>query len=215
MKKFFLFVSLFSSFGLLAQYKHQLKVSLLGVNGSYSYGINIAFESLNKKFNYLIDYQGFGDFYTSKSKITKENQQYYYTETDISTRYIGINLGTFTSLSKSDKFSLNGGIKMFLGRHTNATQIKEYILDSSRFGIGWQFKDRRLTLGSIPTIYTHSFAFGAIPFIRMDAKLSSRFFLIPEIQLPLTGNTNPDKANLFFNIGFNISLAYRFSKSGV
>lgn len=213
MKKFLVFLGLIYTLGLSAQYKYQLKANLLVRNGAFTNGFNLGFETLHKKTNFLIDFQTFGDFYNQNREITKVNQLYYLTETDINTSQIGVNLGVITSLSEGEKFSLNGGIKLFLGGHTKATQIKEYVMDSSRFGFSWQFKDRQISYGNIPTTYTHSFAFGAIPFIRMDAKLSPRFFLIPEIQLPLTGFANKQEAQLDFNIGFNISLAYRFSKN--
>jgi hypothetical protein len=213
MKKFLVFLGLFYALGLSAQYKYQIKANLLVRNGGITNGFNLGFETLHKKTNFLIDFQTFGDFYNQNREITKVNQQYFLTVTNINTNNIGVNLGVITSLSEGEKLSLNGGIKVFLGRHTKATKIEEYVLDSSKFGFEWLPKDRRLNLNNIPTTYIYSFAFGAIPFIRMDAKLSPRFFLIPEIQLPLTGFANKQDSLLDFNIGFNISLAYRFSKN--
>ena len=212
MKKFLFFLGLFYALGLSAQYKYQIKANLLVRNGGITNGFNMGFETLHKKTNFLIDFQTFGDFYNQNREITKVNELYYLTVTNINTNHLGVNLGVISSLSEGEKFNLNGGIKLFLGKHTKATQIEEYVLDSSWFGFEWLPKRGFSNLNNEPT-YIHSFAFGAIPFIRMDAKLSPRFFLIPEIQLPLTGFANKQQAQLNFNIGFNISLAYRFSKN--
>jgi hypothetical protein len=211
MKKFLFFLGLFYALGLSAQYKYQIKANLLVRNGGITNGFNMGFETLHKKTNFLIDFQTFGEYPQETKRISKENQVYNLTEIIEYNSYLGVNLGVITSLSESDKYSLSGGFKAFVGVHTRTTIQNKYTLDSNWYGIGWKEKSPSSILDE--TQIKQSFAFGAIPFIRMSAKLSPKFYLIPEIQLPLTGNTNPVESYLNFNIGFNISLAYRFSKN--
>ena len=123
---------------------------------------------------------------------------------------MGVNLGITTSLSESDKYSLSGGFKAFVGVHTKRTIETQYTLDSGQGNYRWHSNDVSL---SDHLTSTQSFAYGAIPFVRMSAKISPRFFLIPEIQLPITGNINSSQRQVNFNMGFNISIAYHFIKT--
>ena len=211
MKKFLVFLGLFYALGLSAQYKYQIKANLLIRNGGITNGFNLGFETLHKKTNFLIDFQTFGEYPQETKRISKENQVYSLTEISEYNSYLGTNLGFVISLSESDKYSLSGGFKAFVGIHTRTTIQNQFTLDSGWGGYGWSSKSSTNLLDEIQI--KQSFAFGAIPFIRMSAKLSPQFFLIPEIQLPLIGNTNSSQSNLFLNMGFNISLAYRFSKN--
>ena len=209
MKKFLVFLGLFYALGLSAQYKYQIKTNLLVRNGGITNGFNLGFETLHKKTNFLIDFQTFGEYPQEREIISKENQVFTLTKISEYNSYLGVNLGVITSLSESDKYSLSGGFKAFLGVHTKRTLETQYTLDSGQGNYGWRSNDVSL---SNQFTSKQSFAYGAIPFVRMSAKLSPRFFLIPEIQLPLTGFANKQQAQLDFNIGFNISLAYRFSR---
>jgi hypothetical protein len=209
MKKFLVFLGLFYALGLSAQYKYQIKANLLVRNGGITNGFNLGFETLHKKTNFLFDFQTFGEYPQEREIISKENQVFTLTEISEYNSYLGVNLGVITSLSESDKYSLSGGFKAFVGVHTKRTLETHYTLDST-FGIyHWRNNNELL---SDQFTSKQSFAFGAIPFVRMSAKLSPKFYLIPEIQLPLTGFANKQQAQLDFNIGFNISLAYRFTK---
>jgi len=210
MKKFLFFLGLFYALGLSAQYKYQIKANLLVRNGGITNGFNMGFETLHKKTNFLIDFQTFGEYPQETKRISKENQVYNLTEIIEYNSYLGVNLGVITSLSESDKYSLSGGFKAFVGVHTKKTLETQYTLDSGQGNYRWRNNDVSL---SNQFTSKQSFAYGAIPFVRMSAKLSPRFYLIPEIQLPLTGFANKQQAQLDFNIGFNISLAYRFSKN--
>jgi hypothetical protein len=209
MKKFLVFLGLFYAFGLSAQYKYQIKANLLVRNGGITNGFNLGFETLHKKTNFLIDFQTFGEYPQDRETIIKENQVFKLTKYTEYNSYLGVNLGVITSLTESDKYSLSGGFKVFLGINTKRTFETQYTLDSGQVYYRWRNND---VLLSNNITSKQSIAYGAIPFIRMDAKLSSRFFLIPEVQLPLTGFANKKLAQFDFNIGFNISLAYRFSK---
>ncbi len=210
MKKFLVFLGLFYALGLSAQYKYQIKANLLIRNGGFTNGFNLGFETLHKKTNFLIDFQTFAEYPQETKRISKENQVYNLTEISKYNSYLGTNLGIITSLSESDKYSLSGGFKAFVGVHTKRTIETQYTLDSGQGNYRWRSNDVSL---SDHLTSTQSFAYGAIPFVRMSAKLSPQFFLIPEIQLPITGNINASQRQVNFNMGFNISIAYHFIKT--
>ncbi len=188
-----------------SQYRAQIKANLSIATLNYNRGFNIGFESINKLWNYSVDYISFSNFNEIKSDILKIHGQFIKIRSNETNQNIGIQFGINKLVKKNTNLNVKAGAKCFLGAFNNGLKTEKFSLDSSKFGWDWKpnLKDEKY-------IVSKGLSTGFIIFSRIETKLTNRFYFIPELTMPLILNYNKEKIAFYFVPGFTLSMSYCF-----
>lgn len=210
MKQYLFFTFYFVIFNAVSQYHYQIKSNLLITNFNYSKSFNIGIETLNKHINSTLGYTTFSNYSETLNKISSKNGNFTKIILKKSNHNIGLEYGLNKMLNCVNKVKLIIGVKCLAGMYWNRFISEEYTLDSTKFGWKWKPQSYNNTNNYINS---KGIASGIITYLSLETKLINRFYLYPEIILPLIMNFKKKEFDVYTNPGISFSLAYRFLKN--
>lgn len=202
-------------------FKTQVRLNVISLPDFYYAGaIRFGVETLNRRYNWGIDYLAFT--MADQIKSTYSRDSFFRCYTDNKREWIG---GFGINCMSTYKFKNNcnqlvAGIQGFIGWQVQTNTITNALLDTPAYrnpsvytppAYGWQITQQD------PVVIAHGekLVLGITPFIRFQLMLSKRFTFNPELMLPVYfRNQIGGDMTAEFTPGFNFCVGYRFRRSG-